>query len=113
MNVSPALGIRFRIQLYEVETESLKGSHKMGDGRIFLKTSALLSLIKTFLMNLISAGPISVDSTFKNIVEMHGLCVCYHNMMFEIMLVFGLSGIFPSHEIIILTDKLYYNQPVM
>ncbi len=37
----------------------------MRDGRIFLKTSALLSLIKAFRMNLISAGSISVNSTFK------------------------------------------------
>jgi hypothetical protein len=37
----------------------------MGDGLIFLKTPAPLSLIKTFRMNLISAGSISLDSTFK------------------------------------------------
>jgi hypothetical protein len=63
-------------------------------------------------MNLISAGSISLDSTFKSVVEMHGLRVCY-TVMYEIMLVFGLSGIFPSHKIIILTDKLCYKQPVM
>ncbi len=41
--------------------ESLKGSHKMGDGRIFLKTFAPLSFIKTFRMDLISARSISLD----------------------------------------------------
>jgi hypothetical protein len=38
----------------------------MGDGRIFLKKStAPLSLMTTYLMSLISAGSISLDSTFK------------------------------------------------
>ncbi len=44
---------------------SLKGFHRTGDGRIFLKTSAPLSLIKTFRINTISAGSISLDCTFK------------------------------------------------
>ncbi len=42
--------------------ESWKGSHKKGDGWIFLKTSSPLSLIKAFRMNLISAGFMSLDS---------------------------------------------------
>ncbi len=37
----------------------------MGGGRIFLKPSAPLSLMKTYRMSLISAGSISLDSTFK------------------------------------------------
>jgi hypothetical protein len=49
----------------EMDLESVKSSHKMGDGRIFLKISAPLSLINTNQMNLISAGSISLDSTFK------------------------------------------------
>jgi hypothetical protein len=44
---------------------TLKGSHKMGDGRIFLKTSAPLSLMTTYRMCLILARSISLDSTFK------------------------------------------------
>jgi hypothetical protein len=36
---------------------NLKGSHRMGDGRIFLKNSALFSLTTTYGMSLISAGP--------------------------------------------------------
>ncbi len=38
---------------------------QVGDGRIFLKTSAPLSLMKTFWMKLISAGSISLDSSFN------------------------------------------------
>ncbi len=37
----------------------------MGDGRIFLKTSAPFSLMTTYRMSLISAWSISLDSTFK------------------------------------------------
>jgi hypothetical protein len=37
----------------------------MADGLIFLNTSAPLSVIKAFRINLISAGSISLDSTFK------------------------------------------------
>ncbi len=37
----------------QVGAETLKGSHRMGDGRIFLKTSAALSLIRAFQMSLI------------------------------------------------------------
>ncbi len=44
-------------------------SHRMGDRRIFLKTSAPLSFIKAFRMNIISAGSISLDSTFKKIED--------------------------------------------
>ncbi len=46
-------------------SESLNGSQKMGDGGIFLNTSAPHSLIKTFWMKLISAGSISLNSAFK------------------------------------------------
>jgi hypothetical protein len=45
--------------------KSLKGSHRMEDGQIFLKTSAPLSLIENYRMNLLSAGSISQESTFK------------------------------------------------
>jgi hypothetical protein len=41
----------------------------LGDRPIFLITSAPLSLKKAFGMNLISAGSISLDSTFKKIEE--------------------------------------------
>ncbi len=37
----------------------------MGNGRIFLKISAPLSLINTYKMNLISATTIPLDSTIK------------------------------------------------
>jgi hypothetical protein len=37
----------------------------MGDRQIFLKTSSPLSLMTTYQMSLISAGSISLDSTFK------------------------------------------------
>jgi hypothetical protein len=45
--------------------ESLKGSHRIGEGRIFLKT-APASLIKTYRMNLFSVRSISLDSSFKH-----------------------------------------------
>jgi hypothetical protein len=44
---------------------TLKGSHSMGDGWIFLKVSAPHSLMTTYRKNLISAGFISTDSTFN------------------------------------------------
>ncbi len=37
----------------------------MGDRRIFLKPSTPLSLMTIYRMSLISAGSISLDSTFK------------------------------------------------
>jgi hypothetical protein len=40
----------------------------MGDGRIFLKASATLPLIKIYRMSLFSAGSISLDSTFKEYI---------------------------------------------
>ncbi len=46
-------------------TKTLKGSHRRGGGLIFLKTSAPHSLMMTYRMNIISAGSISLDSTFK------------------------------------------------
>ncbi len=42
-----------------------KGSHWMGDGLVFLQISAPLFLINAYRINLISAGSISQDSTFK------------------------------------------------
>jgi hypothetical protein len=45
--------------------KSLEGSHRIEDRRIFLKTSVALSFINTYVMSLISAGSISLDSTFK------------------------------------------------
>jgi hypothetical protein len=44
---------------------TLKGSHSMGDGWIFLKIFAIHSLMTTFRINLIWAGAISLYSTFK------------------------------------------------
>ncbi len=44
---------------------TLNGSHSMGDGRIFLQISVPYSLMTTYRMNLISAGSVSLDSTFK------------------------------------------------
>jgi hypothetical protein len=52
---------------------TLKGSHRMGDGPIFLKTSASHSLMKSFQMNLLSARSIALDSTFKY-QELFGAC---------------------------------------
>jgi hypothetical protein len=49
--------------------ESLKGSQRLGDGRISLKTSAHLSLVKVFRMYLISAGSNSLGNTFKNSIN--------------------------------------------
>ncbi len=47
-------------------SHTLKGSHSMGDRRIFLKKpAATLPLIKIYRMSLISTGSISLDSTFK------------------------------------------------
>ncbi len=54
---------------------TLKGSQRKRDRRIFRKTSAPLSFIKVFRMNLISAGSILLDSipliiaSIKNEVE--------------------------------------------
>jgi hypothetical protein len=45
--------------------QTLKSSHRMGDGPISLKTSAPHSLMTAYQMSLISAGSISLDSTFK------------------------------------------------
>jgi hypothetical protein len=45
--------------------ESLKGSHRMGDGPIFLKASSPHSSMTTYRMNLLSAKSISLDSTFN------------------------------------------------
>jgi hypothetical protein len=44
---------------------TVKGSYRMGDGRIFIKTSTPLSSINTYGMSLISVGSISLDGTFK------------------------------------------------
>jgi hypothetical protein len=65
MNFIPKLGIRFRIA--KVHTRwvcNFKGLSQDGDGWIFQKISAPLSLIKAFRINLITAGSILVNSTF-------------------------------------------------
>jgi hypothetical protein len=63
------LAIRFLIGNYctvQDGTVTLKGSYTMGGGgRIFLETSAPLPLINIYRISLISAGSISLDSTFK------------------------------------------------
>jgi hypothetical protein len=69
MNFIPTLVIRFRITN---SCTSWRGifeglSQDGGRGAFFLKTSAPLSLIKTFRMNLISAGSISLDSIFEGL----------------------------------------------
>jgi hypothetical protein len=57
---------------------TLKGSQRMGVRRIFLKPSAPLSLIKTYRMSLISAGSISLDSTFKGATSKSNVPECYY-----------------------------------
>jgi hypothetical protein len=46
---------------------NLKGTHRMGDGPIVVKTSAPHSLMTTYPMNLLSARSITLDSTLKGI----------------------------------------------
>ncbi len=46
---------------------TLKGCHRMGDGPIFLNTSAPHSLMTTYRINLLSARSISLDSTFNQL----------------------------------------------
>ncbi len=61
-------GIRFRIANSCTRWRGiLKDSYRMGDGRIFLRISASLSL----KMNLISGGSISLDGTFKVGLALH------------------------------------------
>ncbi len=63
-------------------TNTLKGSQKMGGGRIFLKPSSHLSLMKTCRMSLISARSISLDSTFNRVNELKTIsrrCPYYHS----------------------------------
>jgi hypothetical protein len=45
--------------------QTLKGLEQYWDRQIFLKISISVSLINTYQMNLISAGSISLDNTFK------------------------------------------------
>jgi hypothetical protein len=47
---------------------TLKGSHAMGDGLIFPKTSVPLFLMTTYQMSLIWARSTLLDSTFKAIL---------------------------------------------
>jgi hypothetical protein len=47
----------------------LKGSQRMGGGRIFLKNLPDTTLIKIYRMSLISAGSISLNSTFSKAVD--------------------------------------------
>ncbi len=69
MNFISELEIGFRIANSCMRWRGIftvKGSHKMGDRRIFLKkTSAPLSLVKAVWMGLFSARSISLDSTFN------------------------------------------------
>ncbi len=46
-------------------SHTLKGSHSMGKGRIFLKSSCLASFKKIYRLSLISTGSISPESTLK------------------------------------------------
>jgi hypothetical protein len=58
--------------LYIVQdcTVALKGSHRMGDRRIFSKNlRASLSLMTTYRMSLVLAGSISLDSTWEEDVK--------------------------------------------
>ncbi len=69
--------------LYEMHgAVALKGSHRMGDGRFFLKTSAPapLSLMTTYWMSLISA--ISLDSTFMAVLFCRVKPTVMHCMQF-------------------------------
>jgi hypothetical protein len=66
MNFMAMLGIRILITNSCTRWHGIfKGSHRMGDGPIFLKTSAPLSLMKTYRMNLPPARSISLDNTFN------------------------------------------------
>ncbi len=49
---------------YEMAQESLRGCHRMGDGRNFLKTSVPLYFINTYQMSLILARSILLDGAF-------------------------------------------------
>ncbi len=49
-------------------SHALKGSHSMGDGRIFLKTGGDASFNKDLSNEPISTGSISLDSTFNVIL---------------------------------------------
>ncbi len=73
-----------QLSLNNVCEIGLKGSHRMGDGRIFIKkTSAALSLIKAFRINLISTWSISLDSACKELISLEvvvltwGLLACF------------------------------------
>ena len=46
-------------------SQALKGSHSMGDERIFLKTGRDADFNKDYRMSLISTGSILLDSTFN------------------------------------------------
>ena len=52
--------------------ESFKGSQRMGDGLIFVETSAPHSLLfnKDYRMNLLLAKSISLDRTFKQLLNL-------------------------------------------
>ncbi len=65
----PCLRWELGQQLYEMARNLERLSHRMGDGRIFPITSGPLSLINAYRKNLISAGSISLDSTFKNVLR--------------------------------------------
>jgi hypothetical protein len=74
MNFIPALGMHSELPIaVRSGAESLKGSLRLLDRRIFLKSLAPLSLIKAFRINLISAESISQDNTFK----LHNVAINY------------------------------------
>jgi hypothetical protein len=68
---SPQLSkLLYNCKLKNKEAHSyFKGLSEDGGGRIFLKSSATLPSIKINRMSLISAGSISLDSTFKALSE--------------------------------------------
>jgi hypothetical protein len=76
-----------------------KGSHSMGDRRIFLTISVPHSLMATYRINLISAGSTSLDGTF-------------HDYYFYLNdLLFHLSSLFESYQVEILCfEHLYWGE---
>jgi hypothetical protein len=65
VRITAHLPINCLIPNYWDSAESLKGPHRTGNGRNFLKNHRASSLMTTYRMSLISAGSISLDSTFK------------------------------------------------
>ncbi len=59
------IGFQMANQKTTRHTKTLKGSHRMEDGPIFLKTSASYTLMTIYRMNPVLVGSILPDSTFK------------------------------------------------